>query len=196
MSNFEGRRHVHRGDGDFPKRTQCQTLRASCSFDERRAQGSRRLLWSAWSLTPAFRNGVSSADTGSKAERKPFWGFAPNEPIFRFRSIRRVADAATDSGDRSVAILKRDAFQVGDPLRRAARILWRTPFDPSSNSRFAVRGASRRRLRSGLSAPATGNVRGLRQDRRGYRRGGGEPAPEALPVKSGSGRRLPKFGRR
>ena len=152
MSNFEGRRHVARGDGGFPKRTQCQTLRASCSFYERRAHGSRRrFLWSAWSLLPLSgmacppralvpKQCKPTHSNSEQAERKPFWGFAPNEPIFRFRSIRGVAasasdaasDAVTDSGVSSVEILKRDAFQLGELLRRAARIHWRTPTGPYS----------------------------------------------------------------
>ena len=121
MSNFEGRRRFHRGDGGFPKRTQCQTLRASCSFHERRAHGSRRrFLWSAWSLLPlsgmacpprtlALQSACKPTHSHcEQAERQPFWGFAPNEPIFRFRSIRRVAvsDATTESGVSSVEILE------------------------------------------------------------------------------------------
>ena len=46
-----------------------------------------------------------------QAERQPIWVFAPNEPIFRFRSIRRVAVtvsvAATDSGVSSFEILEK-----------------------------------------------------------------------------------------
>ena len=37
------------------------------------------------------------------AERKPFWVFAPNEPIFRLRSIRRVA-SPDDSRHLSLAV--------------------------------------------------------------------------------------------
>ena len=54
-----------------------------------------------------------------RVERKPFWGFAPNEPIFRFRSIRRVAvavsDATTESGVCSVEILKQGYVSTRGP---------------------------------------------------------------------------------